>query len=483
MLESFAVLALLCGAPSASAYRGDVDILRQDLENGAWNERLRAANQLGALPDKEAGEALALALRDPDWQVRFAAAHWLGRRGEVSTHLMEKRLSLEACPVVRMTLAHWLASKGMEPPEAERKGDRVEGCESWFWPVSAEFLRGRGRSSRTEVATPPDEKGCVYVRFRRAGRTSCPAGTMVKGVGRSPGHVDFLREETPMSGVALCCPPGKETGGAEAPTPQDAECRLVPMECPTGWLEMQPEEEGGVFSRKDPRYERTKRMKEGDLPWVNCCRAQEVPKPETPPARPAWSEPTTGSRIAGLAFLTDGAEENDEEDDEFSEPPPEPARGGRARPAPVKPSAHETRVVRSRNQEAGPAPGSSKLPTPVPLDALLASLRSGDPEERSRSALSLGSLGSGADPAVSPLISALKDGNPGVRACAAMALGNITRGSDRAVAFIRRLLEDEHSGVRYGAAQALGRIGTPSAQKAFSNAMRQDAEKLIKSGQ
>jgi len=256
---------------------------------GDWGDRIRAVNAAGDRAGAS-DEVLRVSLSDPDWQIRFAAVHWLGRRADQDA--LKSLLASETCPLVRITALHWLARSGADPQAFDDASEDLSKCESWFWPVSKKYLFSRNRKAKLVVATPPDRQGCVYARYKYAGRTACPEGLVVRGVGPAPGDVDFLKDTPPTSGVVLCCPPGQDVASTaeRTPLPQEAECRLIPDQCPSGWVEMDPEGGGGPFSGKDPQYHRNKRLKEGDIPWVHCCRETAASASPRACARtsPAW---------------------------------------------------------------------------------------------------------------------------------------------------------------------------------------------------
>ncbi|MBI5242980.1 MAG: HEAT repeat domain-containing protein [Elusimicrobia bacterium] len=458
-----ALLALLIfTAPLPCAAADDtLGALTDALREGAWNDRIRAVNQLGAMGG-QAEQALRSVLSDPDWQVRFAAVHWLGRRGSGSRPSLERLVRSEGCPLVRMSALHWLARMGREPAPLKEAGssDRLRDCESWFWPVSQDFLRSRGKTSKVVVATPPDSRGCVYVRYRRAGKTSCPAGTQVRGVGPAPGSVELLEETPPDSGVALCCPAetAQVPSAEQAPTPEEAECRLVPEECPAGWVEMAPDGES-LSGGKGPRLKRTKQQKEGNMAWLHCCRKTPAPPREEPqeePPGPQWERPDPEQRIAGLPLI-----------EKFNlakalgrMPEPKPASGF---------------------QEGS---GTAALKLPAPVQSLLETLKRGGRKERESAALALARLGSEAAGAAERLAPVLReDPSPRVRACAALALASVSRGTDAGVGYLSEALKDPHAGVRYSAAQSLGVVGTPAAEKAFLSSLRAEAVKFIQEGE
>jgi len=459
---------LLCLQPLSAQDSQDASRLADSLRSGAWNERVRAVNKLGALGGEDS--SLREALADPDWQVRLAAAHWLGTHGRSSWPALEDLLGSEACPLVRMSAVHWLGRMGRrpKPSDAPAADDSMRGCESWFWPISEETLSMRHRSVQVVVATPTDGRGCFYARYARVGRTSCPKGTVLKGVGPAPGNVELLEDNPPTSGVALCCraDPGQAAPPGEAPAPQEAECRLLPEECPSGWVEMEPRSKS-PGSKKDFRYERTKRHKEGDLPWVHCCRKSpappQEPAPEEPAGVPSWTAPDASERLAAIPFGDDAEEED--------APPPRPAS-----------------LLKPREPEPAPGPREPSEPgravtleVSAPVEALLEELGRGTRQGRERAALALARLGPKAAQAAERLETALRrDASPRVRACAALALASVTRGTDRAVPALRRALSDSHAGVRADAAQSLGVVGTPAAQKAFLDFMRSEAGKLIR---
>ncbi|MFA5138886.1 MAG: HEAT repeat domain-containing protein [Elusimicrobiota bacterium] len=456
-------------------------------DDGDWSERIRAVNAAGDRSGSS-DEGLRSALSDPDWQVRFAAVHWLGRRG--AQDALKKLLGSEACPLVRMTALHWLAKTGAEPQGFDEKEEDLSGCESWFWPVSKEYAHTRGRKAKLVVATPPDSQGCVYARYKRAGRAACPEGTVAKGVGPAPGSVDFLKDTHPASGVALCCPPGRDLASAaeQTPLPQEAECRLIPDQCPAGWVEMEPEDDGGVFSKKDAQHRRDKRLKEGDLPWLHCCRKTEAVKPmkPQPPVEIRYCEPEPQERIASLPF-DEGLRELEPPSEEIDDDMPE--REIALAASAKREQARKPKPLKTKPKKQAPLPlaGLVKSGEHDPSEtsggvaALLDGMRSAEARKRERSALALAGMGPRAASALPGLTSVLKgDPSPRVRACAALALASITRGKDDAVPYLSGALFDPHPGVRTSAAQSLGKIGTPRAEQTFLRYMQAKAETFIR---
>lgn len=519
--------AWLAASPAGAASGLPLDPV-EAIETGDWNERMRAVRVLGAR-GRDSLRPLRSALADPDWQIRLTAGHWLARLDD--REALEDALSVEECPAVRMGLAHWLGGMdagGAEPPPAGFAEDPGR-CESWFWPDR----RGGGswlRPPKRTAATRPAEGGCQYIHYHRPGTAICPEGTRLRGVGPSPHTVKFLEGRPPESGVALCCPSGEPRAAVVAPPPEpvEAECRLMPLQCPPPFVEMEPRE--GFFSpRKGREYRRTRRHKEGDIVWVHCCkapqapaagavpppavlgataegptgspRAEEITPPEPLPAAAAEEEPPERAialaalekserslRLSEIEELLSGEPEalprplgpGSREEEEYAPPAPPPEAPERAEePLSGVEPLFEGRVEPLPPPER-PLPGDGAIRAAAivepdrgrpevfdPLPELLKLLKSRRAAARARAADQIGALGAAGAPAVPLLKTALRDPSPRVRSSAALALGNVTRGGDAAVAALKAALKDKHVAVRYGAAQALGRVGTPAARRAF----------------
>lgn len=455
--------------------RASDEALALALRDGDLSERIRAVGELGKTGGARA--AMLLALGDPDWQVRLNAVPWTGRRGKEGRAALESLMVSEACPLVRMSALYWLAQLGGEPEtfSAARSGEDMRGCESWVGPIARDYPRAPGQKTDLVVVTPTDSLGCFYARFKRPGSAACPAGAIVTGTGASPQTPDFLSDESAVSGVALCCPPGRDlaSGKGIVPERRTTDCHLMPEQCPAGWIEMEP---GG------------RRLGEqSDASWVECC-PQSGPFQALPPQRPARIPVCPpDKRIDWLALgieREDGCEPHDPncgikvKEDE-AQPPPEPL---------WEPSTPKQQAPKKVPQKRKPLPaqglilvqGQDPGEMSAPIAALLDGLKSGAADERERSALALSAMGPRALSSAAGLAPVLKgDPIPRVRAYAALALASVTRGSDAAVPFLQEALSDPHSGVRYSAAQALGRIATPKAREVFLRHTRAEATRFV----
>ncbi|HVE15044.1 MAG TPA: HEAT repeat domain-containing protein, partial [Elusimicrobiota bacterium] len=404
-------------------------------------------------------------------------------------------------------------------------------CEGWLWPPET---GSRGSFAVSKADTPADENGCRYVRFLKQGGIRCPAGTIAKGLGQAPAPPDLLAGSAD-SGVALCCPP--DVTAPEGAAPQEVECRVHPMECPAGWSEMEaPADRERAL--ESGRYSRTRRMREGDIQWVHCCRPHELARgpqapedvwsappaaPEQPPAEPArGSGPVSAPMPEGRSATEAAPAAPDREvaidlrlaelDRLLGSPESFPPQKSLQRPeaavdadagvqAPARRGAEPSlaAVPGASESLSGPAgPGARTDPrvrgdsafmpdagmrkTNRPLPELLKLLESRDPRARARAADEIGSLGAEGRPAVARLKTALKDSSARVRAAAALALGSASRGGDDAVRELARALKDRSADVRYCAAEALGRIGTPAADRAFGGHILRSAKTLAQGG-
>lgn len=454
----------------------------QALRDGGLNERILAVNEL--MKTDGSRESMLMALGDPDWQVRLNAASWVGRSGAAERALLTSLLGTETCPLVRMSALYWLARFGREPAtfEAPSSSESMRGCESWVGPISRDSPRVPGQKTDLVVATPPDSLGCFYARYKRPGSASCPGGAIVTGTGASPQTRDFLADEAAASGVALCCPPGRDlaSGKGIVPERRKTDCHLMPEQCPTGWVEMEP-------GRQHP-------AEESEPSWVQCCPQAGTFQP-LPPQRPA-PIPTCpiDKRIEWLAIGIEG-------ENGCSPSSPNCALKVKEDPAPApEPLWEPTTPIPPLKQKPSHPPARKPKSPPAQtlivdrghdsgeLDAtiapLLAGLKSREPRKREDAAVALAGLGPRASSSASGLEAVLKsDPSPRVRAYAALALTSVTRGSDAAVPALQEALTDPHPGVRYSAAQALGRIATPRALSAFQRYTRVEATKLIQTTQ
>ncbi|MDD5302226.1 MAG: HEAT repeat domain-containing protein [Elusimicrobia bacterium] len=452
------------------------DALAVALRDGDLSERIRAVGELGKTGG--ARGPMLQALADPDWQVRLNAVSWMGRRGQEGRAALESLLVSEACPLVRMSAVYWLARLGREPEafSAERSGEDLRGCESWVGPIARDYPRVPGQKTDLAVVTPSDGLGCFYARFKRPGSAACPGGAIVTGTGASPQAPDFLSDESAVSGVALCCPPGRDLAAGKGIVPErrTTDCHLMPEKCPAGWVEMEP-------GRRSP-------VEPSDASWVECC-PQSGAFQALPPQRPARIPVCTpNTRIEWLALgieREDGCEPYDpncgikvKEDDApppaepLWEPPPLPKRQSPKKSPQKGAPLPSPGLIAGRGQD----PGEMS----APIAALLDGLKSKAAQERERSALALAGMGPRAFSSAAGLEPVLKgDPSPRVRAYAALALASVTRGNDAAVSLLQEALSDPSPGVRYSAAQALGRIGTPRALEAFLLHTRAEATKFI----
>ena len=354
-------LLLLLPFLNAQAYDQGRSALEDRILHAPWEDRLRVVRTLAARgPDGR--ELLELAARDPDWQIRAAAAEALGKAGGRAVKALRTLAVSDECRLVRMAAAHSLGRLGSvtrPPPEGE---EDPSSCASAYLP----YAEGRGRKAvKAGDSTRPDEVGCTYLRFQRLGKAMCPKGLAVHGIGRPPESPKLLKMRGDDGGVALCCP---DTDG-QAPEPVEVECRLIPEECPPPWSQM--DEPADERNGKEGRYRRSDRHAMGDLNWVQCCRpvpvelaageeaapapipaarrvrrppkpvapAPEIPEPLPPP--PPSSGPSPESLIAQRAL------------DRMRppEPPPSKRPPPETLPAPRGPAARE---------EAGPGEGKTE---------------------------------------------------------------------------------------------------------------------------
>lgn len=521
----------------AAPYDTGLEPLEERLRHAPWEDRLRIVRTLA---DKGAAgrDLLKLAARDPDWQVRVAAAESLGRFKAGGIDELSRLAGSDPCRLVRLSAAHQLGKLGRPAPGAGEDDADSSQCVSSYLPDAD---AGKSRALKAKDSTRPDEAGCSYLRFQRLGKGMCPKGMTVHGIGRPPDSPKLLKIRGEDAGVAFCCP----SGGEEAPQPVEVECRLIPEDCPPPWTQM--DEPADAVTGKEGRYRRDDRHAQGDLPWMQCCRPvpiepdgeQEVvaaeprprlrprrppappPPPHEEPAPPPVEEPPVrSSGPSPEALIAKRALER-------LAPPPEPAPRkkplgeGENLPAPVgAPTREEEDVAAPALTEdvdrdgadvaldrrgslgeddgalAAPAGPGARLEREVtasadlegdaglmrlpddPLPVLLERLSAPEAAVRARAAQMIGARGLAAKGAAKKLLAALKDPSPRVRSDAALALGGVTAGTDEAVPALKKLLRDPHPDVRYSAASALGRVGTEASERAFSGHMKNETRRV-----
>lgn len=381
-------LLLLAASALAAPYETGLEPLEERLRHAPWEDRLRIVRTLA---DKgSAGrDLLKLAARDPDWQVRAAAAESLGRFKAGGIDELSRLAGSDSCRLVRLAAAHQLGRLGRPAPGAAEDDADASQCVSAYLPNADKV---KARALKAKDSTRPDEAGCSYLRFQRLGKGMCPGGMTVHGIGRPPESPKLLKVRGEDAGVALCCP----SGGASAPEPVEVECRLIPEDCPPPWSQM--DEPADVRTGKEGRYRRDERMVQGDLNWVQCCRPvpieggeealaaaeepaprprrrpapapppqeePEPPPPEEPPARTAGPSPE--ALIAKRAL------------DRLAPPPapPPPPRRKESLPSPKGPPPREEKPVdadaglagRDAAEEAADLEGMDRLGEPETLPA------------------------------------------------------------------------------------------------------------------
>lgn len=282
-------LLLLAASALAAPYDTGLEPLEERLRHAPWEDRLRIVRTL-ADKGTPGRDLLKLAARDPDWQVRVAAAESLGRFKAGGIDELSRLAGSDPCRLVRLSAAHQLGKLGRPAPGAGEDDADASQCVSSYLPDSD---AGRSRALKAKDSTRPDEAGCSYLRFQRLGKGMCPKGMTVHGIGRPPDSPKLLKIRGEEAGVAFCCP----SGGEAAPEPVEVECRLIPEDCPPPWTQM--DEPADAITGKEGRYRRDDRHAQGDLSWMQCCRPvpiepegdQEVvaaePAPRRRPRRPA----------------------------------------------------------------------------------------------------------------------------------------------------------------------------------------------------
>ncbi|PCI38325.1 MAG: hypothetical protein COB53_04975, partial [Elusimicrobia bacterium] len=293
------VFLLIASTVGAAPMAEEVAFYENLADNGDWNERVYAINQLG-LKGLHGKKAIQKATRDPDWQIRLNAVHWLGRLRFASSQRFEEIAREEACPWVRMAALHWLGQTGGESPldSSRRVRENSEACRTWSWSATEALGKKTKRRSETIASTAIDATGCQYVQFQKKRGKVCPGNTILRGIGMPPYKTKLGRGRARNSRVALCCPGDPSAGPVAAATgrPVEVECRLVPQECPQGWTALEPSA-ARPWENRDFKYRRTHSHRMGDLNWVPCCRPhsltnreEEVAEEETvmraPPASP-----------------------------------------------------------------------------------------------------------------------------------------------------------------------------------------------------
>lgn len=528
-MSVLAVLWLLAVPVRASPYDQGLSALEDRLLHAPWEDRLRVVRTLAGRGPAGRG-LLELASRDPDWQVRVAAAEALGKLGQGGEAALGRLASGDDCVLVRLAAAHQLGRLGDAPPPREGVSDDPAHCASSYLPGDS---MARAKAVKARDSTRPDEAGCLYLRFQRLGRGVCPRGLTVRGIGRPPDSPKLLKVRGEEGGVAYCCPDDGSGGGKE---PVEVECRLVPEDCPTPWQQM--DTPGDSASGKEGRYRRTDRHAQGDLDWVQCCRPVPVVEDEQPAeaAEAAAAAPHAPRRPPAPEAPAE-AEPEEPAPERTAGPSPESLIARRAMerlrpsqedlPAPKAPPAREEGPVGAeprmeRTLPAAPIPGldggkdlgaPEDLPAPegpsskaeaavdaaatlarAPARALGAGLDAKAAHGRRDSGLAApagpaaredapvggtAALMSDAgtkltnDP-LPVLIERLAAAEPAVRARAAEMIGAMGTDGLKAEAALRRALSDGSPRVRSNAALALGAVtaGTDSAVRALKRLLK-----------
>jgi hypothetical protein len=329
------VLSLLigfCGVLAASPPWDELAFYERLVVAGDWNERVYAVNRLGRKGVRGV-PGIDRATRDPDWQVRLNAVHWLGRLRAVPFSRFEEIARSEACPWVRLAALHWLgrAGGGSAFEAANRVRENSGACRTWSWSAADGRGKRTAARSRTIAKTKVDDKGCQYVQFQKKRGEVCPGNTILRGIGMAPYKTKLGKGRAPSSGVALCCPGDPSAGPVAAVTgkPAEVECRLVPEQCPAGWTLLEPAKPR-PWENRDYKYRRTHSHRMGDLNWMPCCRPHEldseepeadVAEEEAPQAAPVRSgrdylaEEREFQRREELRAEEDGGEEEPEFDE------------------------------------------------------------------------------------------------------------------------------------------------------------------------
>lgn len=521
------IVVLLASAVLAAPYETGLEPFEERLRHAPWEDRLRVVRTLvgKGTPGRD---LLKVAARDPDWQVRAAAAEALGTYKAGGLDELSRLAGADPCRLVRLAAAHQLGRLGRPAPGAGEDDDST--CVSSYLPNDA---APKSRAIKAKDSTRPDAAGCSYLRFQRLGKGMCPKGMAVHGIGRPPESPKLLKVRGEEAGVALCCP----SSGEAAPEPVEVECRLIPEDCPPPWSQM--DEPADAITGKEGRYRRDERHAQGDLSWVQCCRPvpiegeeavaaaeppvrarprrrappREAPPPEPEPEPPAQEPertagPSPESLIARRAL-------------ERLKPPPEalPAPKGPAarEEAPVTAPAQAERVSREEAAAAleasDPLGEAEELPGPVGAPGREDSDTTADADrepapKRGPGVQSLtGRLSGAQDPLAGPagpgarseaavsaaadlqadagtkvlpddplpvLLERLGAAEPAVRARAAQMLGARGEAARGAAKALLKALKDPSARVRSDAALALGSVtaGTDAAVPALKKLLK-----------
>ncbi len=305
-------LGFLLIAPglSAAPLAEEIGFYEKLVEKGDWNERVYAINQLGQ-KGVHGRTGIQAATKDPDWQIRLNAVHWLGRLRIGSPEGFEDIAQSEACPWVRMAALHWLGRTGGESPRmsANRVREDSGACRTWSWSAKEGLGKKTAKRSRTIASTPVDDEGCQYVQFQKKHGRVCPGQTILRGIGMAPYKTTLGKGRAKNSGVALCCPGDPSEGPVAAATgrPVQVECRLLPQQCPKGWTMLEPTE-ARPWENRDFKYRRTHSHRLGDLNWVPCCRPHSMAR--SGEDEPESSEPAVvgAAPRSGRNYLDEEAE-------------------------------------------------------------------------------------------------------------------------------------------------------------------------------
>jgi len=278
MFKALLCLFLVGSVARAAPLAEEIEFYEKLVNNGDWNERVYAVNQLGQ-KGADGKKGIQRAVKDPDWQIRLNAVHWLGRLRFGDREMFEGIARSEACPWVRMAALHWLGRAGGEDPlkSANRVRENSKSCRTWSWSAKEGLGRKTAKRSETIASTSIDDKGCQYVQFQKKRGRVCPGNTILRGVGMAPYKTKLGLGRAKDSGVALCCPgdPGEGPVAAATGRPVQVECRLVPEDCPKGWTILESTK-ARPWEHPDTKFRRTHSHRLGDLNWVPCCRPHSM---------------------------------------------------------------------------------------------------------------------------------------------------------------------------------------------------------------
>ncbi len=435
-----ACLAIVA-AQGASAEGPDFAQIRRDLNLGYWNARINALYEL-----EDAGPRalplLTYASQDADWQVRQAAAHFLGRTGPEAAGALAALAESEPCPEVRLSALKSLAAMGE--------------------PARRYYDEAADPSDEALLAENPDRFGNEHMGKPLI--IDAPEGEMTRSFfegsadlricasSERSGHQDEIVEPRPSWMVSY-----------EAPVEASQEKRALPASTPDLEVIARAEAESGLVLTLEPESLH-------GIPATPSRDESYDPRAGTAVvARPA---PALDVRRGGIREGLGGIPVPPERDHSY-EPqarlamtaPPTLAlgeiaamRGQKERMRGLTALPRRETLLETADLEDDAGTGREEFDR---IPVLIERLQAGEARRRALAAELLGKRGAEAYAAVPALRRALKDPERRVRASAALALGDIGASERGVRADLKRALRDKSEDVRSSALLALKMIESP----------------------